>query len=295
MERLDLNIHHYDLNDLLNLFKMPFHFKEEDLKSAKKIVLKTHPDKSKLDKEYFLFFSQAYKYLLKIHQLRHSSTPTHSEYEKDDLWSKEHSILIDGKIKTMSQKEYTDWFNGTFEKMRLKDNAEENGYGDWLKSDEDVVNETISRTGQMNEVIQNKKKEMRELIVHQDFQDMRVGTEGQFDLVRETPGNYGSSMFDKLQFEDLRKAHCESVIPVTDEDFHQRKKYSSVDQLNRERTQDMVQNRDEWISSHEDKLKNTVNRDEDVNIQRAYKLMNQDEMIRKNHEQFWSDLKQIKN
>ena len=295
MEGLDLNIHNYDLNDLLNLFKMPFHFKEEDLKSAKKIVLKTHPDKSKLDKEYFLFFSQAYKYLLKIHQLRQSSTTTNSEYEKDDLWSKEHSILIDGKIKTMSQKEYTDWFNGTFEKMRLKDNAEENGYGDWLKSDEDVVNATISSTGQMNEFIQNKKKEMRELIVHQDFQDMQVGTEGQFDLVRETPGNYGSSMFDKLQFEDLRKAHCESVIPVTDEDFHQRKKYSSVDQLNRERTQDMVQNRDEWISSHEDKLKNTVNRDEDVNIQRAYKLMNQDEMIRKNHEQFWSDLKQIKN
>ena len=77
--------------------------------------------------------------------------------------------------------------------------------------------------------------------------------------------------------------------------FHQRKKYSSVDQLNRERTQDMVQNCDEWISSHEDKLKNTVNSDEDVNIQRAYKLMNQDEMIRKNHDQFWSDLKQIKN
>ena len=76
MEGLDLNIHNYDLNDLLNLFKMPFHFKEEDLKSAKKIVLKTHPDKSKLDKEYFLFFSQAYKYLLKIHQLRQSSTTT---------------------------------------------------------------------------------------------------------------------------------------------------------------------------------------------------------------------------
>ena len=295
MEGLDLNIHNYDLNDLLNLFKMPFHFKEEDLKSAKKIVLKTHPDKSNLDKEYFLFFSQAYKYLLKIHQLRQSSTTTNSEYEKDDLWSKEHSILIDGKIKTMSQTEYTDWFNSTFEKMRLKDDVEETGYGDWLKSDEDVVNETISSTGQMNEFIQNKKKHMRELIVHHDFQDMQVGTEGQFDLVRETPGNYGSSMFDKLQFEDLRKAHCESVIPVTEEDFHQRKKYSSVDELNRERTQDMVQNRDEWISSHEDKLKNTVNRDEDVNIQRAYKLMNQDEMIRKNHNQFWNDLKRIGN
>ena len=38
MEGLDLNIQNYDLNDLLNLFKMPFHFKEEDLKGVKKIV-----------------------------------------------------------------------------------------------------------------------------------------------------------------------------------------------------------------------------------------------------------------
>ena len=58
MEKLDLNIHNYDLNDLINLFRLPFHFKEEHLKEAKKIVLKTHPDKSGLDKEYFLFFSQ---------------------------------------------------------------------------------------------------------------------------------------------------------------------------------------------------------------------------------------------
>ena len=115
MENLDLNIHNYDLNDLLNLFRLPFHFKEEHLKEAKKIVLKTHPDKSGLDKEYFMFFSQAYKYLLKIHQLRQSSTTTNTEYQKDDLWSQEHSVLIDGRIKTMSQEEYADWFNKTFE------------------------------------------------------------------------------------------------------------------------------------------------------------------------------------
>ena len=35
---MDLNIHNYDLNDLLTLFKLPFHFKENDLKEAKKIV-----------------------------------------------------------------------------------------------------------------------------------------------------------------------------------------------------------------------------------------------------------------
>ena len=94
MENIDLNIHNYDLNDLIALFKLPFHFKEEHLKDAKKIVLMTHPDKSRLDKEYFLFFSQAYKYLLKIHQLRQSSTTTNTDYDKDELWSKEHSVLM---------------------------------------------------------------------------------------------------------------------------------------------------------------------------------------------------------
>lgn len=295
MENLDLNIHNYDLNDLINLFRLPFHFKEEHLKDAKKIVLKTHPDKSGLDKEYFLFFSQAYKYLLKIHQLRQSSTTTNTEYDKDELWSKEHSVLIDGKIKTMSQEDYADWFNSTFEKMRLKDESEETGYGDWLKSDDDLVSETVTTTNQMNEYIQNKKKELRALVVHNDFQDMNTSNGGQFDLVREIPGNYGSSMFDKLQFEDVRKAHCESVIPVTEEDFHNRKKYTNIDELNRERTQDMVQNSDRWLSSHESMLKNAHSQDEDINIQRAYKLMNQDEMIRENHEKFWSDMKRIKN
>ena len=295
MEGLDLNIHNYDLNDLLSLFKLPFQFKEHHLKDAKKMVLKIHPDKAGLDKEYFLFFSQAYKYLLKIHQLRQSGTTTNTDYQKDDLWSTEHSILIDGKIKSMNQEEYAGWFNDTFEKMRLKDDAEETGYGEWLKSEEDVVNDKITSTGQMNEYIQNKKKQLRELVVHQDFQDMNMNTEGQFDLVRETPGNYGSSVFDKLQFEDLRKAHCESVIPVTEEDFHQRKKYTTVDQLNRARTQDMVENRDQWISKHDSMLKETNNREEDVNIQRAYKLMNQDEVMRKNHDRFWTDLKRIGN
>ena len=65
--------------------------------------------------------------------------------------------------------------------------------------------------------------------------------------------------------------------------------------MNRDRTQDMITNENEWIGSHEDKLKNMNINDEDVNIRRAYKLMNQDEQIRNNYNKFWSDLKQIDN
>ena len=293
MDKLDLNIHNYELNDLLNLFKLPFQFQESHLKEAKKMVLKTHPDKSGLDKEYFLFFSQAYKYLLKIYSLRQSSTTTNTEYEKDDLWKNEHNVLIDGKISSMGQKDYNKWFNETFEKMKMKDDVEETGYGDWLKSNDDIVTDKISNSGEMNEYIQNKKQELRALVVHNDFQDS-VNGRGD-NLIREVPENYGSGMFDKLQFEDLRKAHVESVIPVTDEDFHNRKKYATVDELNRARTQDSVVNEKEWFSSHEDKLNNLKTADEDINIRRAYKLLNQDEKARENYNKFWSDLKRLEN
>ena len=51
MEKLDLDIDNYDLLDILKLFKIEYHFTEEDLKKVKRTVLKTHPDKSKLDKK----------------------------------------------------------------------------------------------------------------------------------------------------------------------------------------------------------------------------------------------------
>tara|TARA_A100001015_G_C15001136_1_gene718556 strand:- start:1047 stop:1928 length:882 start_codon:yes stop_codon:yes gene_type:complete len=293
MENLDLNIHNYNLNDLLNLFHLPFQFNESHLKEAKKIVLKTHPDKCNLDKEYFLFFSKAYKYLFKIHQLRQSSTTSSTDYINDDLWEKDQTIIVDGIVKKMSQEEYNTWFNKTFEQMKLKDEIEENGYGDWLKSNEGIVTEKISNQNQMNEYILKKKNEIRSLVVHKEFED--INNNNSFDLVREIPEDYGSSVFNKLQFEDLRKAHEQSVIPVTEEDYKNRKKYTSMDELNRDRTSEINNKKDAWYANHEDKLKNVQGLDEEVNITRAYKLMNQDEIIRENHKKFWNNLKRIKN
>ena len=67
MEALDLDIENYDLEDILNLFKLTYHFDEGELKGAYRIVLKTHPDKSGLEKDVFLFFKQAYSVLKKIY------------------------------------------------------------------------------------------------------------------------------------------------------------------------------------------------------------------------------------
>ena len=56
MDKIDLNINNYTLNDLLKLFKLSNNLTEEDLKNVKKQVLKTHPDKSGLEPDIFRFF-----------------------------------------------------------------------------------------------------------------------------------------------------------------------------------------------------------------------------------------------
>ena len=67
---LDLDINNYDLQDILVLFDIPMNFNEADLKRAKQMVLRTHPDKSKLSPEYFRFYSNAYKTLFSVWEFR---------------------------------------------------------------------------------------------------------------------------------------------------------------------------------------------------------------------------------
>jgi len=71
MEALDLNIHSYSREDIFKLFGIHSPTLTEDMmREAKKIVLKTHPDKSRLDQKYFLFFSSAYKKLYGIYEFQ---------------------------------------------------------------------------------------------------------------------------------------------------------------------------------------------------------------------------------
>ena len=73
MENLDLNINNYELQDIFNLFEINNQFGETELKICKKKVLMTHPDKSNLKKDYFLFFLKAYKILYQIHVFKNNS------------------------------------------------------------------------------------------------------------------------------------------------------------------------------------------------------------------------------
>ena len=71
MEDHDLDLDNYKLEDILNLFKVPYDFNEKDLKRAYRQVLMVHPDKSKLDAKYFHFYVEAYKILSNVYYFHH--------------------------------------------------------------------------------------------------------------------------------------------------------------------------------------------------------------------------------
>ena len=285
MESLDLDLNNYGLNDILKLFNLDYDFNKEGLKQAKKVVLMTHPDKSHLDKKYFLFFTSAYKVLYKIYEFRYKSDNKNTDYVVE---KNEENEEILSKIK--NEKNFNKWFNEMFESAQLKNNDKETGYGDWMKSNEDLNNQTATKDT-MNALIDNKKREMRSLIIHNSFRELNSQS-GLYDLTNERPETYTSDIFSKLQYDDLKRAHTESVVPVTIDDYNNRKKYNNINELQNDRSQQVI------TLSSEQSMKYLNDRKEletKSDIERAYKLAKQEEEARKINNNFWSKLKQLTN
>lgn len=331
-DNMDLDINNYELTDILNLFKLPIMFDEKHLRQAKVIVLHMHPDKSKLPKEYFLFFTKAYKILYEIYKVRF---PDAKKY-KEDKYS--YTAVIDRelnqnkskmahnvedreyhkteeeaykKIQKMDSGKFNKWFNEKFDKFRLHDEEQDNGYEEWFRSvskdgdsneDEHDNNEDDECRGtwsERNAKIERKKAELRNkmaLIQTNEIQTANSsgGGGGYYGLGREAPQEYSSGLFSSLQYEDLKKAHTETVIPVTMEDYESRKKYTSVN--------DMQTFRDiERTKYNYSKEFQTTQLDKETALQveqdmkRAYRLAKQDEIVRDINKRFNSEFHQLTN
>jgi hypothetical protein len=285
---LDLNIDNYNLEDMLNLFGLNINYNIGDLKNAKKMALKTHPDKSGLKTEVFIFFSKAYNMLSKIYKLKNKTEKKveNIDYDEndmeDDIGNKE---LLDMKLKTLKKKNFNKWFNDLFEKSNGKSNMD--GYGDWLKSEEGVSNIKISNKTEFDALFKKKKREGRELIVKADIQDMIYNSGGTMLDTAETV--YSSDIFSKLRYDDVRKAHMETVVPVTEQDFKEKKRFDNVEQYIRHRKSSEGKIPD--LSYSKVQLKKSKNNNEVIDTKRAYNLLMEDDKMKNKNKMWWKNLK----
>ena len=288
---LDLDIDNYSLKDILNLFCLKSDFGEEQLKHARRIVLKTHPDKSNLDQDVFIFFGKAYNMLVKVFNFKNKTEKKVKNviYNKDDIEIVERNEqLLKKALQKKSKDDFGTWFNEMFEKSNEDNNT--TGYGDWLKSSEDLNETTASNMNEFNRIFREKKKASRELVVRKNISDTFYGTNNNSCMLdKNEEVEYSSNIFSKLKYEDLKKAHKESVVPVTEEDFTSKKRFDNVDQYikYRESNRGTVMNKQE----SNEYLNNRNNKREELSTRRAYNLLMEEKEMEKRNNLWWKNLK----
>jgi len=287
LNSLDLDLENYSLEDLYHLFNIDDgYLTETSLKNAKQIVLKMHPDKSQLDAKYFIFFSGAYKRLYGIYEFQNKST--NKKNKDEDFFDESNRNILNNMFeKNKDFKDtgkYNDWFNQMFEKHRV-DNPIEQGYGDWLKSDEGIMcSEKNVTQGNMNELIERKKRDMQTVSVYTGINDLYAST-------------FGASMLDGSgdlttdSYTDLRQAYTETLIPVTEDDYNKVQKFNSVSEYKAHREKVDVTP----ISKAEAERKlYQQQRDADKHSAAlAFKFAQESEKAKQKQQGFWSDLKQL--
>lgn len=294
MSEIDLNIDNYELDDILALFRVNHNLSEQDMKNAKMMALKMHPDKSGLDKQYFIFFSKAYKLLYQLYvfqdKSRENDTRHNTDYQnyKIDLDDSNREILNKLNNNKQFKTNFNKWFNQEFEKMKLTDEFSDTGYGEWLKSNEDIENNEICTSqNMMHEKIMAKKRELSSLACYNEIREFNNLNNS--DLTNSRPEEYSSDLFSKFQYEDLKKAHIESVVPVSNEDI---KQSYSLEELREIRGKSIIPLSEKAAIEkiHYENEKNNI-----INTQQAFRLVKQQQSIEKQSNNWWGQLKQLHN
>jgi|TARA_B110000285_G_C15105345_1_gene607614 hypothetical protein len=268
---IDLNEDNYDYNKLLNLFSLPERYSDNDLKHAKKKILKLHPDNCKIDVKYYYFFCKMYKKLIEI--------DNYTKHEKDEDNLKQ-NIEISNTFKRYletnnitsleNKKKYLKEFNKMFDNIYVSENPE--GHGNWLKSNENIYDKTDldkSRKDAINENRLQKTNELEEINIY-DL-NSNIG----HDLI-ESHGNPFVVMDIEKEYKNKKK-----FSSVFEFKAHLKKQEDSFSSL------DIIES-DKYLKEKELKLKNDIN-------YIAYNKMKTREKIEKNYNEYISTFLKLNN
>jgi hypothetical protein len=256
----NLNIQEYSLDEVLGLFDLhDYNFTINDLKKAKKKVLMLHPDKSKLDAKYFLFYKKAFDVIIQFYdnQNRQNKNIDSKNLAYDPNYgelNKGTSQQISKTVQNMKSETFQEKFNELFESNHMG-NQPDPTRNEWFtqeKSEFDISNEKLSKQ-MMNEKFQTIKQQSNGLIRYNGVQTMNQDNAINNHLYEEDDNNYVTSdPFGKLKFDDLRKVHRDqSVLAVSENDIHNIETYRNVEEFNRARNQHSY---DPMEKQHADKL-----------------------------------------
>ena len=177
----NLDIHMYSLDELLELFGLNYDLTIQDLKQAKKKVVAVHPDKSKLDSKYFLFYKKAYEIIVQFYenQNKHKKTHTNEQvYEPgsqgglNDSTEKE----IFKTINNMSKANFQSNFNKMFEENNT--NKPDPTKNEWFTSEDNhyEITEKVN-TKNMGHALEKIKEKQNSIVKYNGVESLYVNSD----------------------------------------------------------------------------------------------------------------------
>ena len=261
--------------------------------------MQTHPDKSTLHPDFFRFYLKAYKKLYYIfefknkNKLHNSSANDHIDYkDMENYLEEDKKKILDAHLSKKNIKDnFNKWFNEEFEKNNIKREEDLSGYGDWLKSNEGLEEtNTKFEFSDLENRIEMQKKRLSQMIVYKGVGELEYNNTGSY-LTGDIPENFSSDLFSQLPYEDLRKAHTESVIPVTMDDYNNIPKFKDVNEFKTYRNSQSIVPLSEKESHNI--LTSRHNAEEHKSSINAYKLAKQMEESQKIQDGYWTSLSYI--
>jgi len=247
----DLDITKYTFEEILGIFHLSPSMSLSDLKRARKRVLMTHPDKSKLPPDYYIFYKKAFDivvaYYSYTHQVEESAKKmeegAHTQFaynSQQPYQDQDEDPNFKSTIQNLSKNGGGGQFNAEFNRLfdaNVKTTVDESK-NEWFRSNDPVLSAegkvTQANMGTVFETLKQKQKEQG-LIRYNGVRDMRptLGTSlyGEDDDADAEDVYISSDPFGKLKFEDLRKVHKDQTIfGVSDAGYEKINKYRSKEE-----------------------------------------------------------------
>lgn len=302
MVNINMNIQEYTYDELLELFNIDA-LSESTLKIAYRKTMKTHPDHSNLDKSYFLFFVKAFKLLKKVFDLNTYrekrdiyNTCTREKVYQEILEKIQVDELNQEQIDNVlnkNQSDFNKWFNVAFEKLNRDDENVDTGYEEWFRAEEteSESNHNATNIRDMHKQIEEQKRNISKQFNQEIIQYNNHQNEGGYDLSREKCESYDASVFTKLPYQDLKKAHTETIIPVSETQYHESRQYT-LNEYKNERDHQLG-GISSYLNNHQDVMHEFKKKESENNVQRCFSIAQQMEQTKQNQQIWNSSFKQI--
>jgi len=246
----NLDIRQYTLDEIYALFGYSREtVTVEKLKMTKQRVLMTHPDKSGMPSDYFIFYKKALEVLAtdyaEMHRVEQSETQMKKleqngyEYTHGGGEEEARMRVVAGKAATGER--FSKDFNRIFEEQ-MQQRVDESR-NDWFRNDQATYDTSHVSKNNMAQSMEEIKRQQRAMtrytggvreMTHHIGTRLYDATDGEDDA--EDVYITGDP-FAKLKFEDLRRVHKdETVFQVSESDYNNVKSYKNVEEYGRARS-----------------------------------------------------------